>query len=187
MDIFVEERELSDVLDATVTEPEQSLSEEQSYRETMRGIRSYMGCTHIPDMESAAGCSDDNPFAGPRLQTTGKVSVQLPTDEWLCRKLAKLNLTLTDRHPFRSAEAGGLQRDQFLKVPRSQTKWYGCLPSQKSDTEEWIPEDSKTGCNRHQPSPVMANLSRYLEEMGEKCLGVVGYLQPGYRFQSLFG
>ena len=39
VDIFVEEGELSDELDATITNPDQSLSEEQSYRETMRGIR----------------------------------------------------------------------------------------------------------------------------------------------------
>ena len=85
----------------------------------MRGIRSYMGWTHIPDIESAAGSSDDNPFAGPKMQTPGKVSVQLPTDEWLCRKISKLNLTLTDGYPSHEAEASGLQRDQFLKPPRS--------------------------------------------------------------------
>ena len=138
VDIFVEEGELSDELEATVTDPEQSLSEEQSYRETMRGIRSYMGWTHIPDMESAAGSSDDNSFAGPRLQTAGKDSVQLPTDEWLYRKLAKLNLTLTDGYPSCGAEAGGLQRDQFLKPPRSPAKWYGCHPPQKSDNTETV-------------------------------------------------
>ena len=85
----------------------------------MRGIRSSIGWTHIPDTHTTAGSLDDNPFAGPRLQPTGKVSVQLPTDEWLCQKLAKLNLTLTDGYPCHSAEAGGLQRDQFLKPPRS--------------------------------------------------------------------
>ena len=96
MDIFVEEGELSDEQDATITDPDQSLSEEQSYRETTRGIRSYMGWTHIPDIDSNAGTSDDNPFAGTKLQTPGKVSVQVPTDEWLCHKLSKLNLTLVD-------------------------------------------------------------------------------------------
>ena len=136
VDIFVEEGELSDELDATVTDPDQSLSEEQSYRETMRGIRTFMGWTHIPDMDTTAGSSDDNPFAGPRLQSPGKVSVKLPTDEWLCRKLTKLNLTLTDGYPSPSTEAGGLQRDQFLKPPRSQAKWYGCHSQQKSDTSE---------------------------------------------------
>ena len=119
----------------------------QKSRETMRGIRSFMGWTHIPDMDTATGSSEDNPFAGPRLQTPGKISVQLPTDEWLCRKLSKLNLTLTDGYPSRSAEAGGLQRDQFLKPPRSQAKWYGCHPQQKSDTTEtltsWSTDSSK--------------------------------------------
>ena len=147
MDIFVEEGELSDELDATITDPDQSLSEEQSYRETMRGIRSYMGWTHILDIDSNAGSSDDNPFAGPKMQTPGKVFVQLPTDKWLCRKPAKLNLTLTDGYPSHSAEAGGLQRDQFLKPPRSQVKWYGCHSQQKSDTTEtvtsWNTDSSK--------------------------------------------
>ena len=81
VDIFVEEGELSDELDATITDPDQSLSEEQSYRETMRGIWPYMGWTHIQDIDPTAGSSDDNPFAGPKRQTPGKVSVQLPTDE----------------------------------------------------------------------------------------------------------
>ena len=138
---------MSDELNATVTDPDHSPSEEQSYRETMRGIQSFMGCTHIPDMDTTTGSSEDNPFAGPKLQTPGKISVQLPTDEWLCRKLSKLNLTLTYRHPSRSAEAGGLQRDQFLKPTRSLTKWYGCHPQQKSDTTEtvtsWSTDSSK--------------------------------------------
>ena len=113
----------------------------------MRGIRSFMGWTHIPDMDTTTGSSEDNPFAGPKLQTPGKLSVQLPTDEWLCRKLSKLNLTLTDRYLSHSAEAGGPQRDQFLKSPRSQAKWYGCHPQQKSDTTEnltsWSTDSSK--------------------------------------------
>ena len=138
LDIFVEEGELSDDLDATTNDPKQSLSEEQSYRETMRGIRSYMGWTHIPDIESAAGSSDDNPFAGPKMQTQGKVSVHLPTDVWLCRKISKLNLTLTDGYPSCGAEAGGLHRDQFLKPPRPQAKWYGPHPQPKSDTAETV-------------------------------------------------
>ena len=146
VDIFVEEGELSDELDATVTDPDQSPSEEQSYWETMGGIRSFMGWTHIPDMDTATGSSEDNPFAGPRLQTPGKISVQLPTDEWLCRKLSKLNLTLTDGYPSRSAETGGLQRDQFLKPPRSQAKWYGCHPQQKSDTTETLTSWSTDSC-----------------------------------------
>ena len=75
------------------------------------------------------------------------MSVQLPTDEWLCQKLAKLNLTLTDGYPSRGAGAGGLQRDQFLKPPRSQVEWYGCHSQQKSDNTEtvtsWNADSSK--------------------------------------------
>ena len=43
VDLFPEEGELSDEHDVSFTDPDQSLSEEQSYRETIRGIRSYMG------------------------------------------------------------------------------------------------------------------------------------------------
>ena len=43
VDLYPEEGELSDEHDVSFTDPGQSLLEEQSYRETMRGIRSYMG------------------------------------------------------------------------------------------------------------------------------------------------
>ena len=67
VDLYPEEGELSDEDDVSFTDPDQSLSEEQSYRETMRGIQSYMGWNHIPDMDSGTKSSDDNPFAGPKL------------------------------------------------------------------------------------------------------------------------
>ena len=45
VDIFVQEGELSDQdTDATFTDPDQTLSEEQNYRETMTRIQLYMGC-----------------------------------------------------------------------------------------------------------------------------------------------
>ena len=112
VDIFVEEGELSDQEhDTTAADPNQTLSEDQNYRETMRGIRSFMGWTHIPDMDTAASTADDNPFAGPKAQPTGKISVSMPTDEWLCSKMGKLNLTLTEGYPSRSSEAGGLLKE----------------------------------------------------------------------------
>ena len=63
VDLYPEEGELSDDHEVSFTDPDQSLSEEQSYRETMRGIRSHMGWTHIPDVDSGTKTSDDNPFA----------------------------------------------------------------------------------------------------------------------------
>ena len=136
VDIFNEEGELSDQdPDATASDPDQTLSEEQTYRETMRGIRSFMGWTRIPDMDTAAAKSDNNPFAGPKSQPMGKVLVNMPTDEWLCRKMGKLNLTLVEGYPSRSLEAGGLLKDQFVRLARSQAKWYYIVSNQqKSET-----------------------------------------------------
>ena len=132
VDLFVEEGELSDSDQDPSTDPDQTLSEEQTYRETLRGIRSYMGWNQIPDIESTTSTGDDNPFAGPRSQPVGKVSVRLPTDDWLCNKMAKLHLMLVEGYPSRSSEAGGLLRDQFVRPPKSQSKWYGLFSDQKS-------------------------------------------------------
>ena len=105
----------------------------------MRGIRSYMGWNHIPDVDFNATTSNDNPFAGPKLHTPGKVSVYLPTDEWLCKKMAKLNLTLVQGYPSRTSEAGGLLRDQFVRPPKSQGKWYGfhAEPKDSDHVSSW--------------------------------------------------
>ena len=81
----------------------------------MSGIRSFMGWSRIPEMDTTASRSEDNPFTGPKTQPTGKVSVSMPTDEWLCSKMGKLNLTLTEGYPSRSSEAGGLLKDQFVR------------------------------------------------------------------------
>ena len=71
----------------------------------MRGICSYMGWTHVPDMDSS-NPSDDNPFAGPKAPAPSKVSVQMPTEDWLCKKLSKLNVTLVEGYASRTSEAG---------------------------------------------------------------------------------
>ena len=148
VDLYPEEGEISDEPDVSFTDPDQSLSEEQSYRETMRGIRSYMGWTHIPDMDSGTKSSDDNTFAGPKLQTPGKVSVSLPTDEWLCSKLNKLNLTLVQGYPSRTTEAGTqVQRDQFVRTAKSQSKWYNLHTETKKDSSDSV-KSWNTGSSR---------------------------------------
>ena len=88
-----------------------------------------MNWNHIPDMDATLASSEDNPFAAPKLQPAGKISVQLPTDDWLCRKMDRLNL-LTQGYPVKGSEPGGLQRDQFIKPTKSQGKWYGLHPNQ---------------------------------------------------------
>ena len=146
VDLYPEEGELSDDHEVSLTDPDQSLSEEQSYRETMRGIRSYMGWTHVPDLDSGTKMSDDNPFAGPKLQHPCKASVNLPTDEWLCNKLSKLNITLVQGYPSRTTEAGTLQRDQFVRPAKSQSKWYGVHSETKdsgSTPKSWNTSSSR--------------------------------------------
>ena len=96
---------------------DQEVSEEANYRETMRGVRSFMGWNKIPEFETVS--SDDNPFAGSCTQPTGKTSVKLPVDDWLCRKMDKLNLTITEGYPARNSDTAGLLKDQFIKPPRS--------------------------------------------------------------------
>ena len=135
VDIFVEEGELSDQdPEASANDPDLTLSEEQNYRETMSGIRSFMGWSHIPEIDTGASKLEDNPFAGPKAQPTGKVLVTMPTDEWLCSKTGKLNLTLTEGHPSRSS--GGLLKDQFVRPPKSQSKWYSFVPNPQKGEQE---------------------------------------------------
>ena len=146
LDLYVEEGELSDDQDITVTEQEQHLSEEQTYRETMRDIRPFIGCSHIPDMDSATNTSEDNPFAGPKTPVPNKVSVQMPTEDWLCRKLAKLNLTLDEGYPSHGSETSGLSKDVFLRPVKSQSKWYGLFSDHKVDpsaVSSWSADTSK--------------------------------------------
>ena len=77
-------------------------------------------CIKVPQIEIIT------PFAGSLLQQpVGKISVNMPTDDWLCKKLDKLNLTVVKGYPSRNSEAGGLQHDQYMKTPKFHSKWYG--------------------------------------------------------------
>ena len=110
--------------DVSRDEPDTEPTEEANYRETMRGVRSFMNWHKVPEFETVSSAADDNPFAGARVQPTGKVSVKLPVDDWLCRKMSSLNLTITEGYPTRNTDNTGLLRDQFIKTPRS-SRWYG--------------------------------------------------------------
>ena len=101
---------IHDQSDLPETTTDQDLSEDANYRETIRG-----NYHHIPDYDNSAASMDDNPFAGSRVNRTGKVSVRLPVDEWLCRKMEKLNLTVAEGYPSSNSENSGLLRDQFVR------------------------------------------------------------------------
>ena len=48
----------------------------------------------------------------------------MPPDDWLCQKLEKLNTTVAEGYPSRAQDSAGLKRDQFIKIPKSQGRWY---------------------------------------------------------------
>ena len=74
-----EEMELSDLDQGpTSADIDQALSEEQTFRETMReALDSFMGWKHIPELDTATSEADDLPFVGPKLQPVGKISVNM--------------------------------------------------------------------------------------------------------------
>ena len=82
----------------------------------------------------------------PVPEPTGKVSVTLPVDEWLCRKFERLNVTVAEGYPSRNSETGGLLRDQFVKTPRS-SKWYAMHTDKKDSASatvcDWSPGPAK--------------------------------------------
>ena len=59
--------------EVTREETDQEPTEEANYRESMRGVRSFMNWHKIPEFETVSSAADDNPFAGARVQPTGKV------------------------------------------------------------------------------------------------------------------
>ena len=131
--------------DVSRDDPDCEPTEEANYRETMRGVRSFMNWHKVPKFETVSSTADDNPFAGPRVRPTGKVSVKLPVDNWLCRKMYSLNLTLTEGYPTRNTDNTGLLRDQFIKTARS-SRWYGMHAGKDSESttvRTWSPDPAK--------------------------------------------
>ena len=129
--------------DVSRDDPDTKPTEEANYRETMRGVISFMNWHKVPEFETVSSSADDNPFAGTRVQPTRKVSVKLPVDDWLCRKMSSLNLTITEGYPTRkNTDNTGLLRDQFIKTPRS-SRWYGMHTeknSESSTVRTWPPQ-----------------------------------------------
>ena len=57
----------------------------------MRGVTSLLGWKHSSHLDTATTDADDNPFAGPKQQPVRKISMNMLTDDWLCKKMDKLN------------------------------------------------------------------------------------------------
>ena len=78
-----------------------------------------MGWSQVPEFDSASSSQDLNPIASARTQQTSKLSVKVPVDDWLCRKCEKLNVTIQEGYPSCSSETASLNRDQFVKPPKT--------------------------------------------------------------------
>ena len=113
--------------------PEADIDSTEPVFSHVRGVRAFMGWTHIPDLEYSPASRTDNPWVGHRAQPVGKVSVELPPEDWLCRKLETLNIVLIEGYPSKSSEPVGLHVDQFLRPPKSQNRWYGIHPAEPKD------------------------------------------------------
>ena len=114
-DSVAEEGEVSsDVID------KQDQTEDMTYRETVRSVRSLMGWNHIPVYESDLSEADksNNPWKGKNPKKPARISVAMPPDDWLCQKLEKFNTTIAEGYPSRAQDSAGLKWDQFIKIPK---------------------------------------------------------------------
>ena len=104
--------------------PEQT--EDMTYRETVRSVISFMGWHHIPTFESDYSEPDksNNLWKGKQPRKPTRISVAMPPDDWLCQTLEQLNLMVAEGYPSRAQDSAGLKHDQFIKVPKSQSRWY---------------------------------------------------------------
>ena len=158
-----EEGELSEALSQgpdreELTDTDQELSAEQTYRGTLCGVRSFMGWDQVPEFDLSSSAQDDNPFAGARSQLPGKVSVKVPVDDWLCRKFEKLNITVQEGYPSRASETAGLVRDQFVKPPRT-LKWYDMYTEKKDFSRSKVFSWTNQAPRLNSSFPCIANRS----------------------------
>ena len=70
--------------------------------------------------------------------------MKLPVNKWPCRKLEKLNLTVSEGYHSRNPETSGLLRDQFVKTCRSSI-WYEMHTDKKDSDGFWLFLVSGTG------------------------------------------
>ena len=62
---------------------DQLLSEEAKLQRN--SMEFYINWHHIPTFDHASSATEDNPFVCSRPQPTGKISVTLPANDWLCK------------------------------------------------------------------------------------------------------
>ena len=70
----------------------QEQTEDLTFRQTVWSMRSFMGWNHSPVFESELAEPDksNNPWLGKHPRKPSRISVSMPSDDWLCQKLEKL-------------------------------------------------------------------------------------------------
>ena len=104
----------------------QQQTEDMTFRETVRSVRSFMGWDDIPVFESDLSEPDksNNLWRSKHPRKPARISVAMLPDDWLCQKLEKLNTTVAEGYPSKAQDSASLKKDQFIKIPKSQSRWY---------------------------------------------------------------
>ena len=155
-----EEGELSDIQSTGPDQEElldvdQELSAEQTYRETLCGIRSFMGWNQVPEFDSSSSVQDDNPFAGTKSQQPGKCLLKF---RWMTGSAVNLNITVQEGYPSRASETAGLVKDQFIKPPRT-LKWYDMFAGKKDFSRSKVSSWTNQPARLNHSFPRIANRS----------------------------
>ena len=85
--------------------------------------------------------------------------MNLPTDDWLCKKFNGLNLTLLEGYPSKSSEAGGLQCDHCP----------GVLVQCVGSFERFLQPDCEIFRSVNYSTSVQTHFQRNPEEVVENC------------------
>ena len=139
--------------------PDSEETLDSSYRETMRALRNFMKWRDIPEHDSSSGSPEDDPWDDAPPSTSSRLSVKVPVERFLCKRLENLNLTAREGYPQRTAESTPLTRDQFIRTPAHQ-KWYAFhAPTAEFDpakVSSWSPELAKLNAAYHRISRASA-------------------------------
>ena len=85
----------------------------------------WVGTIFLPlNLISQNRKNQTNPWTGKHPKRPTRISVAMPPDNWLCQKLERLNLTVAEGYSSRAQDSAGLKKDQFIKVLKSQSRWY---------------------------------------------------------------
>ena len=135
--------------EASKDDPAPEPTEEANYRETMRGVRSFMNWHRVPEFETVSSTADDNPFAGARTQPTGKVSVKLVER---CPASTSPSRRATPPGTPTTLASSGIS----LSKPLDHPDGTGCMLTKKVKVQPFVPG--------HRTRPNSATLSAGLPE-----------------------